>query len=218
MGSALCNLLFRTSPFLISSQKEDEERKRKEEEDQRNAAGHSSHGGGGGGGKEQVRGPLISTTRVDASIWQEHHGRAWHKGEWMSGWVWKHSLKDRGVSPWNCRVISQQILVSLWLVLISLTLEIINMMTSSQSPDPFLYSVALRPLIDHKSVRWYKHGDIPQQHHMLFIFVYYSLSFDRLTFSGHFSVDPRQHNMVKEHGFQNHIVWGRPCNPLCSIE
>lgn len=53
MHTTLCNLLFPTSHFLISSQKEDEERKRKEEEDQRNAAGHGSSGGGGG--NTQVR-------------------------------------------------------------------------------------------------------------------------------------------------------------------
>lgn len=53
MHSTLRNLLFPTSPFLISSQKEDEQRKRKEEENQRIAAGHGSNGGERG--KAQVR-------------------------------------------------------------------------------------------------------------------------------------------------------------------
>lgn len=60
MHSALRNLLFPPSHFLISSQKEDEQRKSKEQEGQRNANEHGPNGGGGGG-KAQVREPLMSS-------------------------------------------------------------------------------------------------------------------------------------------------------------
>lgn len=157
-------------------------------------------------GKQRWEPPLSSTTRVGSTQWYWGQGRACGQGLWAYTVLsWRASLEGQGTSPYDCRVISKQFLVSLGLTLTSLHLKIINMMSWSQSPDSF-YHLALKPIHDPRRVS----GINVMMFHILCSsvpFIMFSFWLEPL-FGGIFAIVPRQDNMVKEHRFLSQIVWG----------